>query len=983
MNMTSRTASLPRRTGGFTLVEMMITVLLLSVVVISLTTVMWSASRSKTASSNGIEASEAGRIAIDMLARDLRSAGYGADRDYATPQEPIAYVDSLQVLINENLSPWPDTYGSPTQPLAYDPTVTPKPLPLVATSWTPPTRYGTGAELVRWTLDLNEDGAVDATDQAATDAVDAQRTPNPDDYELVRQVYGYNGSGNGGTTQRVALVRRPCASGVGPMFTVYMKGSSTPYDWSNGPVPAAQLADIERIAVQITTPSGRRDWLGRFAESHFKTEVNSLRNVPQSSTTEYAVDGYVYLDTNGNRSLDTGEPGLEGARIKVGTLYTLTSSSGYYCVRVPAGTYWVKQVTPPSGYYNTASPESLSITVGPGGSRSFPDQAIPGGYITTFVFEDANNNGTLDMGETGKQNVAVALKPGTNVQYTNATGYTGRMFASVGACSLSVTPPDSFIVTTTNPIVLTIANGDTLTRQFGVYKPTVGTVKGKVFRDTDRDGTYDTGESGIQNVWVGVTTDGGMTVQGYANTDVDGDYTITVPANDPPHTQPYSIIATPPTGYYATSSTSYNSLYLQAGQTLTGRNFGMNSFTVITLSATRVLSLASADLIENDWNGNHTENRHGDRDIVLGSDTGGTDQVSSWWNQYSSTPLFSGDPDFKRSAPAAVLAMSLDCINVDSPLNRPDLVTGCKVAAAGNFFVWFCQNSGTVGSFPTTYSLAYKTTDQGDVQSVLTADLAGGTYPDILVGTKSPTAYTGSIELWTNSNAASPTFTQTEKYPGTFLPAGSIGEVACMALGDLNGDGVSDLVVGHKFATGGRVSFFKGMGKTASPRFALQMAWGFTNEPVTALCLADVDQDGYLDVVVGTQTAADGGRLMLLRNGGSFSFTLPRVVDAPGVVTALVAADFGGSTGTDIAVGFHTGSSSYVGGVRIYYLDSGTIPTSGVDPSGGALTNWVPALTTNDFNYGLNPAAAAPYLPDLAAAAKVTSSTGSVVIFVR
>lgn len=986
----------PRRVRGFTLVELMITVLLLGVVLVTLTTVMYSASRSKTASANSIEASEAGRVALDMMARDLRSAGYGADRDNAAnPQQPIAYVDSLQVLINENLQPYPDnTGGAPAPPQAYNPNGNPQPFPLAGTTWTPPVKYSTGAEIVRWTLDLNNDGAVDATDQANVDGVDAQRSPNPDDYELVRQVYGdstNNVAGNNGpVTQRVALVRRP-GGGVPGIFQVYMKGSTTPWNWANGPVPAAQLANIERVAVSITAASGKKDWRGRYAESTFKTEVNSLRNVPQSSTTQYTVDGYVFNDSIApNRIRDPGETGLAGATIRLGVLSTVTTASGYFSFQVQAGTYWLLQIIPPPGYVNTSVPESLSVTVPPAASRSFPDVAIPGGHASVFVFEDLDHDGLLSVGETGRPNVRVTIRPTGTVAYTDGTGHvTPAMFSSVGACTLTVTPPDSFVTTTTNPVILNMTNGATLSATFGVYKPAVATVSGKVFRDTDRNGVADAGEQGIQNVWVGVTTDGGITVQGYAWSDANGLYSITVPANDPPRTTPYSIMIIPPAGYFPTSASSINGIYQQAGQTLANQDFGLSSFTVITLQANRVLSLGSIDVIEKDWNGNHTENRHGDADIILGSDTGGSDQISSWFNQYSGTPLFASSPDYTRSAPGAVMSMSLNYLNTDSPLNRPDLVTGCKAAAAGNFFVWWCQNSsGNEGYYPTSYSQAYKTTDQGDVQAVLTLDCAGGAgpdQPDIIVGTKSPTAFQGSLELWTNSNAATPTFSRTETYPGLGgLPAGSLGEVTAMALGDFDGDGLRDLVVGTRSATGGQVYFLRNMGKSASPHFTYQSLTSFVNESVTGLAVVDVNGDGLLDVVAGTQTSSNGGHLIFLKNRtGAFGFDVTRTVDAPGIVTALAATDLGGSARGDLAVGYHTGTSGFVGGVRIYYLDAGTLPPNGVDPSGGSLTNWVPAVTTNNFNYGTNPAASPPYLQDMAAGAKVSSSTGAVVVFVR
>src|SRR5262245_9621815 len=111
---------------GFTLVELMITLTVLAAVMIVLMTVMYAAQRSKTTTANRVESTQGARIAVDMMARDLRSAGYGADTDPIpgiAPQPPIAYIDSLQVLINANLVPFPDSLPSLVggTPQAYQP----------------------------------------------------------------------------------------------------------------------------------------------------------------------------------------------------------------------------------------------------------------------------------------------------------------------------------------------------------------------------------------------------------------------------------------------------------------------------------------------------------------------------------------------------------------------------------------------------------------------------------------------------------------------------------------------------------------------------------------------------------------------------------------------------------------------------------------------------------------------------------------------
>ena len=194
----------------------------------------------------------------------------------------------MQVLINSNMTPFPDT--SQTQlglPLAYKPTGATKPKPLNGTSWAPTVRYRTGAETIRWTLDLNNDGAVNSTDMADDDARDARRSPNPNDYELVREVWGDSTGGvagnNGPTRDRVGWsraggARRRC-------FTVYLAGRNA-VELANGPVPASRLAEIEphRGTVVATSPTkgmlqGIRtcaDVVGQRAEKLAQLQVDLL-----------------------------------------------------------------------------------------------------------------------------------------------------------------------------------------------------------------------------------------------------------------------------------------------------------------------------------------------------------------------------------------------------------------------------------------------------------------------------------------------------------------------------------------------------------------------------------------------------------------------------------------------------------------------------------------------------------------------------------
>ncbi|MGE3526675.1 MAG: FG-GAP-like repeat-containing protein, partial [Gemmatimonadales bacterium] len=109
------------------------------------------------------------------------------------------------------------------------------------------------------------------------------------------------------------------------------------------------------------------------------------------------------------------------------------------------------------------------------------------------------------------------------------------------------------------------------------------------------------------------------------------------------------------------------------------------------------------------------------------------------------------------------------------------------------------------------------------------------------------------------------------------------------ALGDLDGDGDLDLMVGE---ASGTLNYYRNDGTRTEPRFVLvsDSYAGIDVGRRSAPALADLDGDGDLDLVVG----AEKGELWYFRNGGSrtapaFDSTATAIVPAPPYPTPALA----------------------------------------------------------------------------------------------
>jgi hypothetical protein len=191
--------------------------------------------------------------------------------------------------------------------------------------------------------------------------------------------------------------------------------------------------------------------------------------------------------------------------------------------------------------------------------------------------------------------------------------------------------------------------------------------------------------------------------------------------------------------------------------------------------------------------------------------------------------------------------------------------------------------------------------------SVVVRDVTGDGAPDLVVGApRNDAAGTDGGAVYVYRGGAGFSGQTTAQAAVRLLSSGSGDNFgAALAAGDVTGDGLADVIVGAPLdgdEEAGRVLVFRGgpaLASTTASSALVRLEGERSDDHVgSSVALADVDGDGIDDLVLGAPDAQNGGMLYILRGGTSLS---SRAVDESS--TEIGAERSGDRLGQALAVG--------------------------------------------------------------------------------
>jgi len=957
---------------GFTLVELMITMVMLSIIVVAIVSVVLNSQKAKRNTELLSEAQQTARMLVDMISDDIRSAGYGANT--ISGHTPIVYAAPYDIMISANLAPYPDDPAAHASPVAVNPIKLPLPggaSPLYDGG----AGFTDGAETIRYAFDSDNNGTVTTDDRG--DDLEERLTRNDSLYSITRQVFGYNSvnDNNGGTPLPVGLARSnfPArASGatlIKPLFQYWISTSDGDVLWGDtdgdsslsdqeianlAVVPASDLGYISRVIITVTTATKTPNSKNKYEEVEISTTTTITRNI--TITEARVISGKVAVDANDNQIVDGGETGISNVTVKNRTdgQETKTDVNGRYSFNVEAKKHTIEVILP-----NVTCTSTLGYKVKPPAVLSYLVDAITAdvdtnfalvqyipGYVSGVVFVDANGSGD-PAGQVGIPGCTVVLVNSVMSATTASDGSYCIAAPPITGDSIKCIPvvhDPEYVPTIPANGINGVNIGTTLAVQnFGFVPAGQATISGKVYLDNG-NGAYDVGEAGIAGVSLAVyyrasaatspTLEQYLDIEPPPVTAADGTFKIKVASLASRY---YSLTEIDPSGYFSTTTNRYDIGFLATGDSIYGKYFGDMKLTAVSFSASNVLSMTVNDFREYEVSMATEKN---DTDIVLGTKyESGRGNIRGWFN--------------KR-----YLVDGTQTTDVN------------QLFELGNVSTTRFQYAYEQKQFPANVNIQAIASDtmnhkakikkSGSVYSIAIPNFRNSRHrKDLVLGLSNTTSITYNVAVWPSmdtctylassgfiwdSIGAAVTAVTMDSVPYKLIAGGnSAYPVNALAVANFGNDGFPDIVAGFSSATntGGFQLWINTLNTSWSPSddgkyletrtfpTVTTQCWTGMGE-VKALGTADIVGNAYNDLVVGTRDGTALGSIVIYTGLGlSPWFTKLVTLNPLGEVTCLKLIDINSDGKKDIVAGVRT--AAYKGNVQVWLQDPS-------DPSGATYT---------------------------------------------
>lgn len=213
-------------------------------------------------------------------------------------------------------------------------------------------------------------------------------------------------------------------------------------------------------------------------DKSFSLQFSSLFSFPTSIPAKGQVEGFLFVDENGNGRRDDGEIGVPKIILSIGGFRIITNGDGLGFFRSPPlepGTYLLEIEGLPSNFLpDTSLPITITLEVGQRLQLNIP--LNPVGTIEGIVFNDQNQNGHRDSDELGIAGVTVTisgLKTEPTRLRTNTTGSfrLGKLPAGEYVIRVDETTlPSRFELTTAGEISVALGIGEQRFLAFGAFQ---------------------------------------------------------------------------------------------------------------------------------------------------------------------------------------------------------------------------------------------------------------------------------------------------------------------------------------------------------------------------------------------------------------------------------------------------------------------------------------------------------------------------------